>query len=101
MLKAFSLVFISMLFNTLAHAEHWRYCAANAPESTPCKAFVASVISGRIPDIDNNEVPRYASANPVSLTINPLNTGDVPSFGHAPSSALQPFVQMTASILVR
>lgn len=101
MLKALSLVFISILFSPFAYAEHWRYCAANAPESTPCKAFVASVISGRIPDIDNNEVPRYASSNPVSLTINPLQTGNVPSFGHAPSSALQPFVQMAASILVR
>jgi hypothetical protein len=105
MLKAISLVFISILFTPLAHAEHWRYCAANAPESTPCKAFVASVISGRVPDTDSKEVPRYASANPVSLAINPLQTGNetgnVPSFGHAPSSALQPFVQMTALILVR
>ena len=101
MLKALSLVFISILFSPFAHAEHWRYCAANAPESTPCKAFVASVISGRVPDTDSNEVPRYASANPVSLAINPIQTGNVPSFGHAPSSALQPFVQMTALILVR
>lgn len=101
MLKALALVSTSILFSPFVHAEHWRYCAANAPESTPCKAFVASVISGRIPDIDSNEVPRYASANPVSLSINPLPTGNVPSFGHAPSSALQPFVQMTASILVR
>jgi len=101
MLKAFSLVFISILLTPLAHAEHWRYCAANAPESTPCKAFVASALSGRVPDTDSNEVPRYASANPVSLTLNPIQTGDIPSFGHAPSSALQPFVQMTASILVR
>ena len=101
MLKKISLVLIFMLFNPLAQAEHWRYCAANAPEATPCKAFVASVMSGRIPDTDNNEVPRYASANPVSLTTHPLQTGDVPSFGYAPASALQPFVQMTASILVR
>jgi ABC-type transporter Mla subunit MlaD len=66
--------------------------------SLPADLAAARLID---PDIDNNEVPRYASANPVSLAINPLQTGNVPSFGHAPSSALQPFVQMTASILVR
>ena len=101
MLKALSLVFISILFSPFAHAEHWRYCAASAPESTPCKAFVASVISGRIPDTDSNEVPRYVSDNPLSLAINPHQTGNVPSFGHTPSSALQPFVQLSALILVR
>ena len=101
MLKALSLVFISILFTPLVHAEHWRYCAANAPESTPCKAFVAAVISGRVPDTDSNEVPRYASADPVSLAINPLKPVNLPSFGHATSSALHPFVQMSYLILVR
>jgi hypothetical protein len=101
MLKTFTFLAFFSLFNPLAHAEHWRYCAANAPDAAPCKAFLASAIAGRAPEVDRMEVPRYASANPVSLGINPLQTGDVPSFGHAPSSALQPFVQMTASILVR
>ncbi len=101
MLKTFTFLAFFTFVSPLVHAEHWRYCAANAPESTPCKAFVASAMSGRAPEVDSKEVPRYASAQPVSLTINPLHSGDVPSFGHAPSSALQPFVQMTASILVR
>jgi hypothetical protein len=101
MLKTFTFLAFFTLVSPWVHAEHWRYCAANAPESTPCKAFVASVMAGQIPESDSKEVPRYASANPVSLTINPLPSGDVPSFGYTPSSALQPFVQMTASILVR
>lgn len=101
MLKTITFLVTSTLLTPLAHAEHWRYCAANAPESTPCKAYVASALSGNTPLFDNNEVPRYASATPVSLTVNPLQAGDVPSFGNTPASALQPFLQMTASILVR
>lgn len=101
MLKTIALLVLLTVLNPMAHAEHWRYCAANAPESAPCKAYVASAMAGTPPQTDSNEVPRYASATPVSLTINPLQAGEVPSFGHAPHSALQPFVQMTASILVR
>lgn len=101
MLKNLMLLVVLTALNPLAHAEHWRYCAANAPESAPCKAYVASALAGNAPVTDNNEVPRYASNTPVYLTISPLHTGDVPSFGHAPNSALQPFVQITASILVR
>ncbi len=101
MLKTFALLVSLTVINPLAHAEHWRYCAANAPDSAPCKAYVASAMAGTTPVSDSNEVPRYASATPVSLTVNPLQSGDIPSFGHAPNSALQPFVQMTASILVR
>jgi hypothetical protein len=101
MLKNLMLLVVLTVFNPLAQAEHWRYCAANAPESSPCKAYVASALAGNPPSTDSNEVPRYASNTPVSLTLSPLHTGEVPSFGHAPNSALQPFVQMTASILVR
>ena len=101
MLKNTSLIAALFLFCSTAQAENWRYCAANAPESTPCKAYVASALSGNLPLSDSAEVPRYASATPVSLTVNPLHSGDVPSFGYTPASALQPFLQMTASILVR
>jgi hypothetical protein len=101
MLKTIAFIVTSTLLTSFAHAEHWRYCAANAPESTPCKAYVAAALSGNIPASDSAEVPRYASATPVSLTVNPLQSADVPSFGYTPASALQPFLQMTASILVR
>ena len=101
MLKSVVFIVTTTLLTPFAHAEHWRYCAANAPESTPCKAYVASALSGNLPPADSAEVPRYASATPVSLTVNPLQAGDVPSFGYTPASALQPFLQMTASILVR
>ena len=101
MQKTLGLIVTLTLLTPLTHAEHWRYCAANAPESTPCKAYVATALTGNTPPPDSNEVPRYASANPVSLTVTPLSSGDVPSFGYTPASALQPFIQMTASILVR
>ena len=101
MLRLIAFIVTTTLLTPLAHAEHWRYCAANAPESTPCKAYVASALAGNLPASDSAEVPRYASATPVSLTVNPLQSGDVPSFGYTPASALQPFLQMTASILVR
>jgi len=101
MLRSTIFIVTSTLLSPLAFAEHWRYCAANAPESTPCKAYVASALSGNLPLSDSNEVPRYASATPVSLTVNPAQSGEVPSFGYTPASALQPFLQMTASILVR
>ena len=91
MLKTIAFIVTSTLLTPLAHAEHWRYCAAN----------VASALAGNLPASDSAEVPRYASATPVSLTVNPLQSGDVPSFGYTPASALQPFLQMTASILVR
>ena len=101
MLRSTIFIVTSTLLIPPAQAEHWRYCAANAPESTPCKAYVASALSGNLPPSDSAEVPRFASATPVSLTVNPLQSGDVPSFGYTPASALQPFLQMTASILVR
>lgn len=101
MLRLIAFIIVSTLLTPFAHAEHWRYCAANAPESTPCKAYVASALAGNLPPADSTEVPRYVSATPVSLTVNPLQSGDVPSFGYTPASALQPFLQMTASILVR
>jgi hypothetical protein len=101
MQKNLILLVVLTVLNPLAYAEHWRYCAANAPESSPCKAYVASALAGNPPTTDSNEVPRYASNTHVSLTLSPLHMGEVPSFGHASNSALEPFVQKTTSILVR
>jgi len=59
MFKNTSLTTILFFACLTAHAENWRYCAANAPLNSPCKAWVSAYLAGHAPATDAQEVPRY------------------------------------------
>ena len=84
-----------------AQAENWRYCSANAPMSAPCKVWISAYLAGNAPETDPQEIPRYLSENTLSLKINPINKGELPSFGEASYSAVQPFLKVSTTVLVR
>ena len=46
MFKNTSLTTILFFACLTAHAENWRYCAANAPLNSPCKAWVSAYLAG-------------------------------------------------------
>jgi hypothetical protein len=101
MSKTNSLLCFLCLFGVSAHAENWRYCAANAPISSPCKAWVSAYLAGNAPDTDPQEVPRFLSDNALSLKLNPISKGELPTFGEASYSAVQPFLKVSTTVLVR
>ena len=95
-------LFLVLSFLVLpAHAENWRYCAANAPLNTPCKAWVSAYLAGHAPEVDHQEVPRYLSDTVLSQTLNPVSKGDVPSFGTPMTHASQPFAKVALTVIVR
>ena len=101
MLKNTSLIAALFLFCSTAQAENWRYCAANAPLNTPCKAWVSAYLAGHAPQADPQEIPRYMSDNAFSLQLNPVNRSDIPSFGTLIHTAAQPFLKVSTTVIVR
>ena len=101
MLKQNALICVLGFVALSAHADNWRYCAANAPMSTPCKAWVSAYLAGNTPEQDPHEVPRYMADNTLSLKLNPVSRGELPSFGEPSYSAVQPFLKVSATVLVR
>ena len=101
MLKNTSLTAILIFLGLSAHAENWRYCAANAPLNTPCKAWVSAYLAGHAPEADPQEIPRYMSDNAFSLQLNPVNRSDIPSFGTPIRTAAQPFLKVSTTVIVR
>jgi hypothetical protein len=101
MLKTSSLLCVLSFCVWPVHAENWRYCAANAPMSAPCKAWVSAYLAGHAPETDPQEVPRYAADNTLSLTLNPVSRGELPSFGEPSYHAVQPFLKVATTVLVR
>jgi hypothetical protein len=101
MLKPNTLFFVLSFLILPVHAENWRYCAANAPLNTPCKAWVSAYLAGREPEVDHQEVPRYMSDTALSQTLNPVSKGDVPSFGTPTHQAVQPFTKVSMTVIVR
>ena len=101
MFKPNSLIFFLSFFVLPVHAENWRYCAANAPMSAPCKAWVSAYLAGHAPDTDPQEVPRYVADNSLSLSLNPVSRGELPSFGEPSYHAVQPFLKVSTTVLVR
>jgi len=61
MFKNTSLTTILFFACLTAHAENWRYCAANAPLNSPCKAWVSAYLAGHAPATDAQEVPRHTT----------------------------------------
>jgi hypothetical protein len=94
------LCFLSVLVWPV-HAENWRYCAANAPLTAPCKAWVSAYLAGHAPQTDPQEVPRYVADKALSLNLNPVSRGEWPSFGEPSYHATQPFLKVTSNLLVR
>ncbi|MSQ66090.1 MAG: hypothetical protein EXR37_07110 [Limnohabitans sp.] len=101
MLKVNFLLCVFCFVMLPAHAENWRYCAANAPMSAPCKAWVSAYLAGHAPETDPQEVPRYLADNTLSLSLNPVSRGDLPSFGEPSYRAVQPFLKVSSTVLVR
>jgi hypothetical protein len=101
MFKKNALMCVLGLVTLAANAENWRYCAANAPMSTPCKAWVSAYLAGHAPEQDPHEVPRYMADNALSLTLNPVSRGELPAFGEPRYSAVQPFLKVSTTVLVR
>jgi len=101
MKKNTSLIATLLLICSIAHAENWRYCAANAPLNTPCKAWVSAYMAGHAPEADPQEIPRYMADNALSLQLNPVSRGDVPSFGTPIHTAAQPFLKVSTTVIVR
>lgn len=101
MLKPNALFFVLSFLVFPVHAENWRYCAANAPLNTPCKAWVSAYLAGHAPEVDHQEVPRYMSDTALSQTLNPVSKADVPSFGTPMNHAAQPFAKVSLSVIVR
>lgn len=101
MFKPNTLLCVAGFLALSAHAENWRYCAANAPMSTPCKAWVSAYLAGHAPEQDPQEVPHYMADNTLSLKLNPVSRGALPSFGEPSYSAVQPFLKVSTTVLVR
>jgi|GEM_PF-1399850 hypothetical protein len=101
MRKQNALLFVLSFLIFPVHAENWRYCAANAPLNTPCKAWVSAYLSGHAPEIDHQEIPKYVSESTLSQTLNPVSRGDMPSFGTPLQNALQPFTKVSLNVIVR
>ena len=101
MFKNNALLFFLVLIAMSANAENWRYCSANAPMSAPCKVWINAYLTGKAPETDPQEIPRYVSENTLSLKLNPVNKSELPSFGEASYSAIQPFLKVSTTVLVR
>ena len=101
MFKPNAMIFVLSFFVLPVYAENWRYCAANAPMSAPCKAWVSAYLAGHAPDTDPQEVPRYVADNTLSLSLNPVSRGELPSFGEPSYHAVQPFLKVSTTVLVR
>jgi hypothetical protein len=101
MLKPNALLCVLSFLVLPVQAENWRYCAANAPLSAPCKAWVSAYLAGHAPETDPQEVPRYVADHTLSLSLNPVSRGELPSFGEPSYHAIQPFLKVTSTVIVR
>lgn len=101
MLKNTSLTAILIFLGLSAHAENWRYCAANAPLNTPCKAWVSAYLAGHAPATDAQEVPRYQADSALAQQLSTYHRTDIPAFGAPSLRAQQPFAQTAALVIVR
>lgn len=101
MLKNTSLTAILTFLALSAHAENWRYCAANAPLNTPCKAWVAAYLAGHAPATDAQEVPRYQADSALAQQLSTYHRTDIPGFGAPSLRAQQPFAHSTALVIIR
>ena len=101
MFKSNAFMFVLGFLVLPVHAENWRYCAASAPVSSPCKTWVSAYLAGHAPETDPQEVPRYLADNTLSLSLNPVSRGELPSFGEPSYQAVQPFLKVSTTVLVR
>ncbi len=93
-------VMASLLFPTMALAEHWRYCAPDAPLTNPCKQWLVGPSLGAKTE-QSSDIPAYNHAWMRSHGVKPRPHTEVPRYGQAPESATRPFSVQTAEVLVR
>lgn len=94
------LVIFSLFLPTIALAEHWRYCAPNAPLTNPCKQWFMGAGAGKNTE-QSTDIPAYNNAWMLSHGVKPRPNTEVPRYGQAPESALRPFALQTAVMLAR
>ena len=93
-------VLTAVLFPSLGLTEHWRYCATNAPLTTPCKQWLLTSQLGEAKE-QATDVPAFNQAWMLSHGAPPRPSDEVPRFGQAPESATRPFTVQTAELLIR
>jgi hypothetical protein len=101
MFKNTSLTAILFFACLTAHAENWRYCAANAPLNSPCKAWVSAYLAGHAPATDAQEVPRYQADSALARHLSAYHRSDIPAYGAPSLRAQQPFAQNAGLVIVR